>query len=166
MKVAVIGEAPSKFMKERNITLPLVLAGAELAKMGGIQWPGEWNEVVDAFNVLDEFPGRQEDGKGDKFPFPLATICADRLKVKLGARPLVVLLGRRVERAWGLQPQQWFRVIGSVAVAPHPSHVNRWWNSRLNRLEAEAFWQEVAREARRHQDVHRQDGQHPRPAAV
>lgn len=146
MRIAVIGEAPSRFMEERNITLPLVLASSELAHMAGIQWPGEWGQLVETFNVLDRFPGRA-DGGGDLFPFPLATLCASRLKATLGERPLIVLLGRRVERAWGLQ-QPWFRTIGGVVVVPHPSHTSRWWNSRVNRLEAHVFWQEVAREAR------------------
>ncbi len=133
-------------MEERGLTLPLILASSELARMAGIKWPGEWSELIDVFNVFSTFPGRDEHG--DLFPFPQATVAAHALKQMLGERTLTVLLGRRVERAWNIQPQEWFRNIGGVVVAPHPSKVSRFWNSRVNRLAAEEFWHGVARIAR------------------
>lgn len=52
----------------------------------------------------------------------------------------VVLLGLRVATAFGLGGVSYFsrwRVNGVVfVVVPHPGHMNRWWNSPVNRVRA------------------------------
>lgn len=51
----------------------------------------------------------------------------------------VVLLGRRVARAFGLQDQRLFDFVDHVAVMPHPSGRSHWWNDPGNERRARAF---------------------------
>lgn len=139
--ILVIGEAPSKYMDQRGFTKPLLLASRDLAELAGLRWPKEWEEVVEVRNVLDKFPGRQLSGKGDLFPIWEAQ--SEASKMSFEGYPRVVLLGRRVGSAFGLSGDWfcWTTFKGtSVAVAPHPSKVSHWWNSKENVEAARQFW--------------------------
>lgn len=152
MKVLVVGEAPSRWMQERGITDALPIAGKELAAMAGITWPGRWFELFEPVNVLGSWPGKQ--GKGDAFPLDLAIPAMRELVEEFHLYTRVVLLGRRVEMAYNgavgrrLSHQEplFHGFDARIAVAPHPSHVNRWWNSIENRAAASRFWMDVARQ--------------------
>lgn len=112
-------------------------------------------------NLLPEWPGRSESGKGDLFPLAEARKNAALLVMSLEWLRFkrIVLLGRRVERAFGWRPGAWFQwyplatrddgVERKLAVSPHPSKVSRWWNSSDNVMLAAEFWYELNVEAAR-----------------
>lgn len=101
-------------------------------------------EAFDAVNVHARWPGRQ--GKGSRFPRPgrrrlarVAAMCTGRV---------VLLAGKRVAGAMGARAGylEWFDMGGArAAVLPHPSGVNRWWNSAENRARATEFVRECLR---------------------
>lgn len=123
--------------------------------MAGIT-PMRFDELFECINVLDKWPGKQ--GKGDSFPLNLAIPADKALLPKLQGRK-VVLLGQRVSHAFDVgQPiLEWHeRGFGwwendvivqlscALAVCPHPSGVNTWWNKPENRIAARVFWGELA----------------------
>lgn len=100
---------------------------------------------MDAVNLLARFPGKA--GKGDRFPPPEGRRRAVQLLPALRRRPITVLAGRAVARAFGVEAWPYFlerRVEGALLVVmPHPSGVNRWWNDPAHREEARAFARRV-----------------------
>ena len=108
----------------------------------------DYLETFDRINVLESFPGK--NGKGDSFPTRKAREMAS--KIELHGRPLVVLLGRNVARAFGLakmDPLTWTTVHGTkVALVPHPSGVNRWWNDCTNVRRARRFLRKIYNDTR------------------
>lgn len=155
VKVLVVGEAPSRWMEENGVTLPLPLARRELACYAGIT-PPRFDELFECVNVLDKWPGKE--GKGDAFPLALAKIRAFEMLENWAGRR-VVLLGQRVSSAFLLRdpylfnwrPFEWTIADGSksavceMAICPHPSGVNRWWNKAENRRAAAMFWGELVK---------------------
>lgn len=113
----------------------------------GLEGREELLEAVDAFNVLDRYPG-SEGPKGDAFPISWARRRARRLYPRLRGRT-VLLAGKRVATAFGIKSDylRWedhpegFR----VAVIPHPSGVNHWWNEPANRRRFRRFVEEEMR---------------------
>ena len=108
-------------------------------------------------NLLDEFPGR--NGKGTLWDPEKARGAAESCLERLRGRR-VLFLGRRVAKAFGfgkedLPPLSWRQAVpeGSVlgvrtgrrvrfarvAVIPHPSGINAWYNSEENRELASRF---------------------------
>jgi uracil-DNA glycosylase len=140
--VIIIGQAPGP----RGDGEPLSgQAGRRLSALCGL--------TVDAYlaqfervNLLTHFPGKA--GKGDAFPLPAARKAAAALLPALEGRR-VVLLGGKVAAAFGLQqaPLLVWRPLGGamVAVAPHPSGINRWWNDPRNVRRARRFWRTFSR---------------------
>lgn len=98
-------------------------------------------------NVLSLWPGKS--GKGDAFPAGLAREAAARFRFRDGER--VVLAGMAVARAFRLNPRPLltWRPFGpaTVAVLPHPSGVNRWWNDPRNVAAAGRFVRRALRES-------------------
>lgn len=102
-------------------------------------------EVFELWNLLGAWPGRAGE-KGDRFPLPAARAAAARLLPLLDGHH-VVLLGWNVERAFGLgieAPLRWLQHEWAegemlVAVLPHPSGVNLWWNRAENVAAARVF---------------------------
>jgi uracil-DNA glycosylase len=113
--------------------------GKRLAQLMGVSFDA-YLSTFDRINLLASFPGKS-DGKGDKFPLHEAREIASLLD--LGGRPFVLLMGRGVARAFGMIGTpwlEWFELRGAnVAVVPHPSGVNRWWNDAKNEAEARSF---------------------------
>lgn len=139
--ILVVGEAPSKWMKEREVSEPLPLARRELAQLAGLSLV-QFNQKFECINLLKEWPGKQ--GKGDAFPMDLARAAAARVKLD-GRR--AVFLGQRVAAAFYIDIPilQWRTASwGETAISPHPSHVNRWWNLLGNKQQAARFWGEAA----------------------
>jgi hypothetical protein len=99
-------------------------------------------------NLLPAFPGKA--GKGDRFPRAAARQAALALLPALQGRR-AVLLGGRVAAAFGLPRAPllvWQPLAGGeVAVAPHPSGINRWWNDPRNVRRAKRFWRRHAQRA-------------------
>ena len=140
----IIGQAPG----QKGNGEPLAgKAGRRLAALCGLS--------LDAYlarfrrvNLLPTFPGKA--GKGDAFPLPAAREAARALLPALEGRR-VVLLGGRVAAAFGLHRAPllvWQPFHGAwVAVAPHPSGLNRFWNDPRNVRRAQQFWRTFAAQA-------------------
>lgn len=115
--------------------------------------PAEYEEAFDRANLLNIWPGKA--GKGDKFDAVKAGKAAWRMVPKLHKRR-VVLLGKNVAKAFNCEDMPlmvWEHRGGwkgklqyecEVAVLPHPSGVNRWWNNPKNYARARAFLLEAA----------------------
>jgi hypothetical protein len=114
-----------------------------MADMFGVQ-SDEFIDVFDTANLINRFPGKQ--GKGDAFPAKEAAICAARFD--LSGRPLVVLMGKNVARAFGEHRRGYLELFDlrsiPAVVAPHPSGINRWWNDAANCEQASAWFKHHA----------------------
>lgn len=100
--------------------------------------------MFDCHNILDYWPG--STGKGSKFPMAEAQHMIRAWKVgREFENRRVILAGSRAGKAWGAPPGQilqWNEAdayCDAFAVLPHPSGVNRWWNSPQNRENAKFF---------------------------
>lgn len=108
-------------------------------------------ELFDRTNLLHQFPGRH--ARDDKFPQREARIAADAMRPLLSGRR-VVLVGRAVMEAFQLRLpyHTWTSVreghrsqpvVWDVAVIPHTSGRNRWYNSEDNMTAARDFWRDA-----------------------
>ena len=85
-------------------------------------------------NLLPAWPGKS--GKGDAFPMEEARAAAAGMDVR---GRTVVCCGRKVAGAFGVRAgflSETEKDGAAFVVLPHPSGVNRWWNSRSNRRRA------------------------------
>lgn len=148
----LVGEAPS-----RNMKLPdHCLLREDLMRLAGLDLR-RFYSLFARTNLLDYWPGRMRPGHaGDKFPLPGAREAARKLVPALPGFELTILLGRRVERAFGFPSRPWFevsehraRIDGElkafrVACFPHPSKASRWWNKPGNLAKARSAWRHAA----------------------
>lgn len=153
----LIGQAPGP---NTNPDLPLfpvpkTSAGGRLQHLMGLT-RAEYMQLFERTNLLHEFPGRHK--RDDKFPMAKARLAASTIRPLLTGRR-VVLVGRNVANAFDLGEMQFHRwqsvrarracIISGcdgmtmLAVVPHPSGRNHWYNSQGNRDEAARFWQEL-----------------------
>jgi hypothetical protein len=123
----VLGEAPSR-------TSAAPFEGSRLGLYLGADPAGRFELA----NLLDAWPGPA--GKGSAFPLAEARAAADLLD--LGGRR-VILCGWRVAAALDFRAPAYLRWRdhrgARMAVLPHPSGVNRWWNDPGNRRRARRF---------------------------
>lgn len=128
--------------------------GQLLAQLMGISQE-EMLKAHEFVNLLDFYPGKSKFGKGDNFPLAQAKARAEELRERFRSRA-VVLLGYNVARAFGtLQFNycQWYSLFdnraqrtipGVVSIVPHPSGINRWYNSADHRLLVQRFLRAAA----------------------
>lgn len=183
MKILFVGQAPSR---DTDGQPPFTgRSGRKLAKLCGISH-AEFLNAFELVNLLERWPGKS--GKGDAFPMAEARLVAASLDFR--NRPLVVLVGRNVARAFDAADVAYFKafLLGRVSavginthdfssawrlpdqpaqtvlqggalmsnidrggagyveikyvpavVIPHPSGLNRWWNSPANTEKARQF---------------------------
>jgi len=115
------------------------VSGRRLSDLSGVP-VAEWADLA---NLLSAWPGYAAH-KGDRFPLPAARAAADRLMRTNRQHRVLLLLGRGVAQAFGLDDLpffKWRRLAGGrlVAVVPHPSGVSRWWNEAPRRVTAREF---------------------------
>lgn len=137
----ILGEAPSR--QTRGMPPLSGMTGRRLSALLGVPRESWGAAGVEAANVLARWPGRS--GRGSAFRL---TQYARRNALKtlasapVGARAL--LLGKRVASLVGFADQCYFewQPVGGllVAVVPHPSGVNHWWNDPSNRALAAEFF--------------------------
>jgi len=139
-RIVLIGQAPSK---RGDPAKPLEgkLIVSRLAGICGID-KEQYMAATERYNVLRRWPGK--NGKGDRFPMRQARRSARRLALRFGGRR-VVLLGRSVAKAFGLTIEylKWANIGFTVAVVPHPSGINRWWNGARNKAAARRFMEDA-----------------------
>ncbi len=153
MTVFVVGEAPGDPRTRAAGGRPFdsrTRSGRRLAVLLGV------DEVADAYpvlNLVDRWPGRTAHGAA--FPRGLASARAAALWYDLPSGDLL-LVGKRVAAAFGVSEEylRWedvTRIDGRrrrtrrVAVFPHPSGVNRWWNEPRNAAAAARFARSLRR---------------------
>lgn len=131
-----VGEAPSR-STARHGGHPLVgETGRRLAEWSGMSM-AEFHRRTVCVNVFRTLP--------DRWSAPRATELATALwhRPDVQAAPAVVLLGARVAKAFGFgraEPFVLYQTGGpGVAVLPHPSGQNLYWNDQANRDRASAF---------------------------
>lgn len=159
-----VGEAPSRM----DTTGGLAFSGICGRFMDQIvssfsTWRHEFDGV---FNLIQNCQSR--DGKGSAFPMPKAKIAARCVMAAIEsmvndgnmkeAGAIIVCAGRRVYKAMsGKSDVQYFKIARtqlprdgffsykpvSLVCFPHPSGVNRWWNSRHNVYQAKYFLKQV-----------------------
>lgn len=153
MKPLLIGQAPGPRTDPELplFPVPKTSAGGRLQQLMGLS-RGEYLKTFERVNLLPYFPGRHK--RDDKFPRPPAKLAAQVMKPMLANRT-VVLIGRNVANAFEFDADfhDWVdwpvrrqcivsrdRGIARVAVVPHPSGRNHWYNTEENRALASAFW--------------------------
>lgn len=144
-RVVLVGQAPAR-------RTSLTLRGRTGKKLVELMMINErlYLKAFERKNVLARYPGRSARGEGDLFPMAIARKRARRIRKRIRRR-IVVFVGRRVARAFRFEAPflQWRAFEGGMAaVVPHPSGVNRWWNSDENRRAASAFLSTVIMMAR------------------
>jgi hypothetical protein len=134
-KTLLVGQAPSKITDSTATRRAFSgLSGARLALAAGTDRDGLL-KALDAVNLLDRFPGREEGKeRGDDFDLEAAGISASRLAIT-GRR--VILAGKKVAEAFGVGERktlEWFDLRGGKAIIiPHPSGANDYYNDPKNR---------------------------------
>lgn len=150
----LIGQAPGPNTDPEYplYPVPRTSAGGRLCELMGLT-RAEYITTFDRVNLLPYFPGKDRANE-DKFPMSPARLAARVLRPMLRGRR-VILVGRQVAQAFqlGADWHEWvdFRVgprhaalgcdgLAQVAVVPHPSGRNHWYNNELNRARARRFW--------------------------
>ena len=145
-----IGQAPSGTKSGGDEPL-LGRIGKRLAGFAGLTVE-EFAERVDRVNIFDAPPR----GAGDTcsvFPLGQARSRAEVIRRDNAERETIVLLGRLVARAFDLEdeladtPCAWYVGAGDsrqrIGYLPHPSGLDRWYNSEENRARAARFVREA-----------------------
>ena len=161
MRALFIGQAPSK---ETDGLEPFVgRCGKFLAALMGLTHE-EMLEQHDFINIFDSWPGAGTGG--DLFSINEAKRKACELLPLLNGR-LVIFLGSNVAHAFELNKFSFFRfyqllalsqgssTTAAVAVVPHPSGVNRWYNDHNNREAASRFLLSLQKRCREMQNFFR-----------
>jgi uracil-DNA glycosylase len=142
-KPLVVGQAPSRSHPAGAPAFSGKGSSARRLEISAGVPPGTLLEHFDTVNLIDFYPGKV--GKGDRFEREVAERSAALLVVRRW--PVVLLAGKNVARAFGVRADyfRWAALVngGRVAVIPHPSGVNRWWNCPRNRAKAARFLRAV-----------------------
>lgn len=145
----LVGQAPSSTSNpERAFS---GRSGRKIADLMGIDAVDDWYEQLcqtfEPVNLITRYACRRAD-KGDSFSMAEARQAALGLKVAFPAGRFV-LVGQQVRQAFGVRLAATCRwmVWGDrhVALLPHPSGINAWYNDAANRERASAFLREERR---------------------
>jgi len=167
--VILVGEAPAADPTRRHLEVVLALRAAGKFPPGGrvllardLRWLHEKRPALFEFtarteyvNLLDAWPGTGR--KGSEFPHEAAFRAAFNLTCELwrSGPERVLLAGRRVARAFGISSFEYLSPVPQasspmpegipVVVVPHPSGVNRWFNSPRDARQLRAFLEGLVR---------------------
>lgn len=139
-KPLFVGEAPSRSTERFGGHALTGETGRRLAEWSGLS-AAAFRAAADCRNVYPTLPSRWVHVRAAE----LARVLWNAPETQRA--PLVVLLGSRVARAFGFVHAVHFEVYQTggpaVAVMPHPSGLNRFWNDPANVALAEAFLRRV-----------------------
>jgi uracil-DNA glycosylase len=147
-KILLVGEAPGKKVERYpKLWLRPDASGRRHAANRLLEYTGwtmkDYLEVFERTNFYETAQGASAFKSG-KTPSPRqfdrAEVLLNMMDTKCCGR--MILLGTRVARAFGMKPS-WLRWAGGIAVVPHPSGRNRWWNHKKNRRAAKRFFKEL-----------------------
>ncbi len=131
--VLLIGEAPNASNPDGGHPL-MGAIGFRLADLAGLTL-AEYTARTERRNLLAKYPGAG-------WPLLRARAAADDLQPDLIGRR-VILLGQNVARSFGWHSRLfWWNDLaagGRLALIPHPSSRNPWWNDAENRATARRF---------------------------
>jgi len=133
-RIVLIGQAPNRIGRDDV----LVRACARLALFADLRLDDLLGRT-DRVNLFLVFPGK--NGKGDSFNDKLARSRARRMTPGLFDRR-VILLGRRVARAFDFRESVFTFHLhhgADIAMMPHPSGINPFYNDSANRRRAGKF---------------------------
>lgn len=144
MRTLLVGEAPGRTGNGRPLEGAL---GRRIASLAGLSFES-YLRSYQRTNVLDYWPGAGV--RGARFPISEAWIASLAIEVRVRRQyRTVVLLGKRVRRAFGLEYLDYFEKYkygrATIVVIPHPSGINRWFNSEENRRYFGNFMRALAR---------------------
>lgn len=154
----LVGEAPGPPPASEDPRLALTgAAGKRLAALARLRWPDGYLGRVGRINLIDRWPGRTASG-GSAFDAEAAADSAHALALlamdlsrRVGDIRLV-LLGRRVQRAFGFRSVSLMdeiteqnicvdgREAARVFLFPHPSGLNRRFNGKRERRRLAALF--------------------------
>lgn len=143
MKHRLYGQAPSK-----DAIIPFSGAsGRALAQRMGLPTFGALHDLYVVENVLSEWPGAGP--KGDLFPMGQAREKAAFIRATWNQYDHCLLVGKQVAQAFGFSSfidLVWHSVDDGtlIAIVPHPSGVNHFWNDKQNAARADAFLRSAA----------------------
>lgn len=153
MKPLIIGQAPGPNTNPNTPLHPKHYSGRVLCEAMGLQ-PYDYLRLFERTNLLGHYPGKKQGGE-DRFPIAEARVAARALRPLFAGRQ-VILLGRNVADAFhgygGVPFLHWHK---HVAVIPHPSGRNRWWNDPTNQERVRDFLSTWVREIHRDEIVDR-----------
>jgi len=148
VKPLIVGQAPS-----RNNPAPFSggMTGRRIAHLLDVRYDA-LPALVRWENLLDEWPGKS--GKGDRFDIDAARAAATALVEREAHRamrdktePRLLLLGRAVTKSFGIFEAEPFTFYTAgplrIAMLPHPSGINHFWNSPENVERAARFLRET-----------------------
>ncbi len=158
MRPLLIGQAPPPNFDRSTHSplypLPEKASGGRLAALMGLD-ARAYLRIFQRINLLRDFPGKRQRPGGtrvDHWPKKEARQAAELIAPLLNERQ-VILVGRNVARAFGLDKKPWHEWIHHVvpyppdqptrvhiALVPHPSGLNRWYSDAQNQIEARSFW--------------------------
>lgn len=107
----------------------------------------DYARAFERVNLIDRWSGK--NGKGDAFPISAARLKAAKVLAAVRSGTRIVVLGRAVARAFDVGLEQaplmrWTKINGvEIAVLPHPSGVNLWYNDARNRVCARRFMRSI-----------------------
>ena len=148
-KILLVGQAPSR---NRRPALDASIPGSascRLLAMLGIT-RDEYMERFARVNLLDYWPGALATGKGDKFPIGEAKKAAKRILAQYEYPWKILCVGHRVGECflpkmrvkyydWMICVSNFPPAVRDIAIIPHTSGLNRYWNEPGNIKLAENF---------------------------
>jgi hypothetical protein len=139
--IALVGEAPGPRTRSDCPFYPYPASSAAGRLLDCLGWTrGEYMLTFARVNLLHDWPG-------PSFPVAEARACIPDIVRALAPRPML-LMGRGVAAAFGLRPDHpllqltSMKVAGidaTVAIVPHPSGRNLWYNDAVNRAKVRTF---------------------------
>lgn len=155
----LVGEAPSPGADPDPLLALTGRSGRRLAALAGLAYPIDYCRSFGRINLLQNPMPAAPGGRGSVFDHARARLAADRLVDIVGQRSFLVLLGRRVARAFDVSDACWFEWnlamwgaesgvarAAHLAVVPHPSGTSSFWNDPTNRLRAGRFFLNLVRD--------------------
>lgn len=146
MRIALVGlgPGPNTHPDYPLWPSPRTSAGGRLLALTGLT-AREYFRAFERHNLFDHCPAAAE-----LTPANLRAQYA-RLRPRVFGAALLVLLGREVHVAFGMEGRpllKWHpRLLSEVALLPHPSGRNRWFNDAGNARAARMFFRELASRA-------------------
>jgi len=146
--ILLIGQAPSRTGLNPLEALTPTSASGRLMNLMGLtvdEYLGSFRRI----NLIDEYPGRLASGNGDKFPMRQARAKAKRILQQM-CDFHILCIGKRVGQCFNLDEcfvweeriQCYPLTRNRIAMIPHTSGLNRFYNSPDNVRQAETFLRE------------------------